>query len=79
MVPHFALEDVQQFGPKVVGFQLATGKRWWYIVGCYLAPDRTLTKESVIAALKEHPRGAELLVTGDSNVNLSEPEGKQKG
>ena len=32
--PHFAVEAVQQFGPNVIGFQLATGARRWYIVGC---------------------------------------------
>ena len=32
--PHFAVEAVQQFRPNVVGFQLATGGRRWYIVGC---------------------------------------------
>ena len=36
--PYFAVEAVQKFGPNVVGFQLATGGRRWYIVGCYLAP-----------------------------------------
>ena len=50
--PHFAVEAIQQFGTHVVGFQLATGERRWYIVGCYLAPDDTLTIESVVAALK---------------------------
>ena len=30
--PHFAVEAVQQFGPNVVGFQLVTGARRWYIV-----------------------------------------------
>ena len=37
--------------------------------------------ESVVAALKERPRGAKLLVTGDFNfnVNLSEPEGDRRG
>ena len=44
--------------------------------GIYLAPDDTSTIESVLAALKERPRGAELLVAGDFNVKLSEPEGK---
>ena len=57
--PHFALESVQKFGPNVVGFHLVTGARRWYIVGCYLAPDDTLTIESVVAALKERPRGPE--------------------
>ena len=70
--PHFAVEAVQQFGPNVVGFQLATGERWWYVVVCYLAPDNTLTIESVVATLKERPRGSKLLVTGEFNVNLAE-------
>ena len=48
-------------------------------MGCYLAPDETLTVENVVAALKECPRGAELLVTGDFNVNLAEPEGDRRG
>ena len=36
--PHFTVEAVQKFGPNVVGFQMATWARRWYIVGCYLAP-----------------------------------------
>ena len=36
-----------------------------------------MTIESVVAALKEHPRGAKLLVTGYPNVNLAETEGYQ--
>ena len=75
-VPHFAVGDVQQLGPNVVGFPLATGERRWYIVGCYLAPNNTLMIESVVAALKECPRGVKLLVTEDFNVNLLEPEGR---
>ena len=77
-VPHFTVEAVQKFGPNVVGFQLATGERRWYIVGCYLAPDDTWTIESVVAALKELPRGAELLVVGDFNAKLAEPEGDRR-
>ena len=73
------MEAVQQFGTNVVGFQLATGERRWYILGCYLAPDDTLTTESVVAALKKRLRGAKLLVTGDFNANLVEPEGDRRG
>ena len=53
--PHFTVDSVQHFGPNVVGFHLATGEQRWYIVGCYLAPDNTLTIESVVAAIKERP------------------------
>ena len=77
--PRYAVEAVQHFGPKVFGFKMETGKRRWYIVGCYLAPDDTSTIESIVAALKDQPRGAEMLVAGDLNVNLSEPEGDRRG
>ena len=48
-------------------------------MGCYLAPDDTSTIESVVAALKECPMGAELLVAGDFNANLAELEGDRRG
>ena len=77
--PNFAVEAVHQFESNVAGFQLAIGERQWYIVGCYLAPDDTLTIESVVAALKERPRGAKLLVAGDFNVNLADLEEDRRG
>ena len=58
---------------------MATGERWGYITGCYLAPNGTLKIESVVAALKERPQVAGLLVAGDFNVKLSEPEGDRRG
>ena len=77
--PNFAVEAVQQFRPNVVSFQLATGGRRWYIVGCYLAPEDTSRIESVVSALKERPRGSELLVAVDFNTNLEDPEGYRRG
>ena len=44
-------------------------------MGCYLTPDDILTIESIVAALKEQPRGAKLLGARDINTKLSEPEG----
>ena len=73
--PHFAVEAVQKFGPNVISFQVATGVRRWYIVACYLAPDDTSTIERVGEALRELPKGAELLVAADLNINLASPEG----
>ena len=77
--PHFTVEAVQKFGQNVIGFQLATGARRWYIVGCYLAPDDTSTIERVVEAIRERPKGAELLVAGDLNVNLAYTEGDRRG
>ena len=51
--PHFAVEAVQQFGLNVIGFQLVTGARRWYIVGCCLSPDNTSTIERVVEALRD--------------------------
>ena len=77
--PLFAVEAVCQFGPNVVSFQLATGARRWYIIGCYLAPDNTSTIESVGAALKKRPRGTALIVAGDINTTLADPENNGRG
>ena len=72
---HFAVESVQKFGPNVIWFQLATGEWRWYIVGCYLAPNNTSMIERAVEALRERPKGAELLVAGDLNINLTAPDG----
>ena len=77
-VPNFTVEAVQKFGPNVIGFQLASGARRWYIVGCYLAPDDTSTIERVAEALRERPKGADLLVEGDLNIKLADPEGDRR-
>ena len=77
--PHFAVKAAQKFGSNVVGFQLATGAQRWYILRYYLDPDDTSTIDSVIATLKECPRGVELLVAGDCNANFAEPEGDRRG
>ena len=75
----YAADNVRQFGPNVVGFQLTTWERQWYIIGCYLSPGDTSAIESVIATLKDRLRGAELLVAVYLNRKLLEPEGYQKG
>ena len=41
---------------------------------CYLDPDNTSKIESVAEALWERPKGAELLVAGDLNINFAAPE-----
>ena len=72
------MKAVQQLGPKAVGFHLETGDCLWYIIRCYLVPDNTSTIESVVAFLKERPRGDKLLVSGDLNVNLADLEGDRR-
>ena len=77
--PLFAVESVRQFGPNIVGFQMSTGARRWYIIGCYLYPGDTSTIESVVATLKERPRGTTLIVGEGLNTNLSDPENNGRG
>ena len=43
-------------------------------MGCYLAPDDTSAIEKVVEALRERPKGAELLVAEDLNINFAAPE-----
>ena len=38
-----------------------------------------MTKESAVAALKGRPRGAALMLVGDLNTTLTEPENNQRG
>ena len=48
-------------------------------MGCYLAPDDTSTINSVVAVIKERPKGPKLLVAVDFSANLAEPEGDWRG
>ena len=70
----FAVEDIQKFGPNVMSFQLAMGERRWYIIICYLSPENISMIESTAAALRERPQGTELLVVGDFNADLTQPD-----
>ena len=60
----FAVEEVRPYGPNVISFEVVTGRRLWYIIGCYLAPDDARTIERVITALGDQPRGTALIVAG---------------
>ena len=61
----FAVEEVKPYGPNVISFEVVTGRRKWYIIRCYLAPDNAQTIERVVTALGDQPRGTALVVTGD--------------
>ena len=39
----FAVEEVRPYGPNVISFEVVTGRRQWYIIRCYLAPDYART------------------------------------
>ena len=77
--PLFAVEAVREYGPNVLSFEVATGARRWYIIGCYLAPDDARTIERVVTALGDQPRGTDLLVAGDLNTYLGATENDRRG
>ena len=64
------VEDVREYGPNVLRYEVATGGRQWYIIGCYLAPDDARTIERVVTALGDQPIGTALRVAGDLNTDL---------
>ena len=68
----FTVEEVSEYGPNVISFEVAMGGRRWYIIVCYLAPNDARAIEPVVTALGDQPRGTALLVAGDFNTYLGE-------
>ena len=56
----FAVEEVRQYGPNVLIFEVVSGRRRWYIVGCDLAPDDAQAIERVVTALGATRRSSDL-------------------
>ena len=78
-VEHFAIKEIRLHGVNVISFQLVKGRKGWHAVGCYIVPIGASAIEDVTAAIRDQPLGAELLVSGDLNANLAEPEGTPQG
>ena len=51
---------------------MVTGRRQWYIIGCYIAPDDARTIERVITAMGDQLRGTALILARDFNTDLGE-------
>ena len=77
--PLFEVEAVWEYGPNVLSFEVATGARRWYIIGCYLAPDDAETIEQVVTALGDRPKGTALIVVGDLSTDLGDTENNRRG
>ena len=75
----FAIEEVRPYGPNVISFEVVTGRRRWYIIGCYLAPDDARTIERVVMALSDQPRDTALIVAGDINTDLGDMACNERG
>ena len=44
-------------------------------MGCYISPEDALTIEDIVLAIDRWSRGGELLVSGNFNADLENPEG----
>ena len=61
-----------------MSFEVATGARLWYIIGCFLAPDDTETIERVVTVLGDRPKGTALIVAGYLNMDLEDLESNRR-
>ena len=75
----FAVEEVRAYGPNAIIFKVVTGRRRWYIIGCYIAPNDARTIKWVVTALGYQPRGTALIVAGDFNTDLGEMASDGRG
>ena len=50
---HFVVKELCLHDLNIISFHLVTGRRWWHVVGCYLAPSDTSTIEDVASAIRD--------------------------
>ena len=73
------MEAVWEYGTNVLSFEVATGSRRWYIVGCYLSPEDADTIDQLVTSLVDIPKGTALIVVGDLNTDLGDAESDRRG
>ena len=73
------MEGFREYGPNVISFEVATGRRRWYIIRFYLAPDDARTIDRVVIALGDQLRGTALVVAEDFNTDLGETASDRRG
>ena len=71
--PRYTVEAVQQFRPNIVVFHLEMGGA--AMIHCQMLPRLQRHLNDRECRCKECPQGADLMVAGDLNFNLAEPEG----
>jgi len=74
------LESTKSFGPNVIRTTLVSGRRRWYIIGCYIPPSEVngVTLGMLTQAYESRPnQNWPVVLLGDLNVNLDNPGGNQ--
>ena len=72
---HFAIEELRLHGPNIIIFHLVAWRQLWHVVRCYISPSNASTIEGLSAEIRDQTYGDELLVVGNLNTNLADPEG----
>ena len=57
---------------------MASGGNWWFIVGCYIAPNNVATINRVVTAIGKRPCGDALLVSWEFNTYIATSEGSNQ-
>ena len=70
----FKVEGIVNFCLNVSGFFLTSGSRRWYVIGAYMPPNDAPAVHSTEQDLDEAPKGMEVIIFGDLNVRLREPQ-----
>ena len=79
---YWQIESVVKHGPNVISFELVSGWRRTPVVGGYIPPTDRTTLPHMIAAMDRfstHSAGNRMLVIGDFNVDLSDPNQDARG
>ena len=58
-------------------FHMASGVHQWFIFG-YIAPEDVSMIEGVVTEFGRIPRGTAVMVAGNINSNLEDPEGSHR-
>jgi hypothetical protein len=67
----YEINEVELHGPNVLLFQLVLGATRWCIVGCYIPPTDLTTLMHAKQTWLACPKGCQLILLGDLNVNLA--------
>ena len=68
------IEDLENFRLNVVSFTIIVGRKRWYVVGVYVSPNNQPTVYQVEQALAGDPAGVEMLMIGNINARLAQPQ-----
>ncbi len=65
----YEVEEVEIRGPNVLTFQLVLGATRWYVIGCYIPPNKLTTLTHVKQVWQACPKGCLPIMLSDLNIN----------